>query len=380
MKKIVCILSLAVLVAPCLGANLSTNILNLTDHVNEEGSLGTSVFGLTFIVDDTCSLPIVGSPCTSTTVGPSQAPAAAVNSSVAQTVVYPGTALTSTGTPNTHVPYGVINNSYYGYDVQTEQAIYTTLLANSVAFAMPFCNSGIAQPYPPVAMVGSLPNNISSGNESAICAAAAGVEFSISAGYLGLDTSSASATSASMATTIAAIANSHPTWLWGDIKGALRQTASNWATGYAVSTGSGSALGYGYGNISYTAAAALNSPTAVYLQAPGMTVQNGGYYAVVTLYPFITSRRAKEVVYAGGTWPAASSINEMTAAQITAAGGTKVFDDGGITGIQSFVYTPAVSGNVTFTAITLDSSGNGSRVESFSMMAESFVAGTGCQQ
>jgi hypothetical protein len=66
-----------------------------------------------------------------------------------------------------------------------------------------------------------------------------------------------------MAGFLAALKYAHPSWSWFDIKAALRQSASNWATGY-----SHSAFGYGY--IDWSAANALGSPSSLYLQPPGL--------------------------------------------------------------------------------------------------------------
>lgn len=179
-----------------------------------------------------------------------------------------------------------------------------------------------------------------------------------------------------MAGILAVMKQNHPTWNWQDIKGALRQTASNWSTGFNQNN----AGAIGYGNVNYAAATAVASTGAIYLQAAGMAITNNNYYASITLYPYLSARRAKEVVYIGGTWPAPSTLNEMTAAQITAAGGTKIIDNGGATGVQTFTYAPAASGSATFTVVTLDAAGNGSRVENFAQISETFVVGSACLQ
>ena len=357
-------------------AAISSNVLNSSDHAAIEGTLGNSVFGITLIVDDTCALPIIGSPCNVNYAGPEMIPAAN-DASIAQTIVYPGTPATSTGTPNPHVPYGVMNFSYSGYGIGSDQQNYSLLEAGDAVFIWPFCTSGGAQAYPPVVMSNALLNTSAS---SGLCSYAYGIEFSITSGYLGLSTDDASDVSASLATVFAAMANAHPSWTWGDVKGALRQTASNWAAGYATIASPGGVPSLGYGNINYAAAVALSGPSALYLQPPGMAVQNHGYYASITVYPFPQTRRARERIYIGGTWPAASSSNELTAAQVSAAGGTIIYDSGGATGAQSFSYAPVASGSATFTAITLDASGNGSRIESFAQSTQSFVVGTACFQ
>ncbi len=353
-------------------ASLSTSVLNITDHAAEEGPLAESAFGISIIVDDTCKLPVTQVPCAPNNSALGSISDAA-NSSVAQTIVYPGTPLTSTGVPNAHVPYGLINYSFSGYNLGLDSTYYSAATANSVLLNQPFCTSGQAQAFPPVAFSTALVNTAGS---TGLCAYAYGVEFSITSGYLGLDTATASGTSASMTALFAAMASAHSSWTWADIKGALRQTASNWAGGYVAYNSTGPA--FGYGNVNYSSAVGISSATSIYLEPPGMGIANHSSYIVVTLYPYMQTRRAKEVIYAGGTWPAASSGNELTAAQIASAGGTKVYDDFGATGIQTFTYSPASSGSDTFTVLTLDASGNGSRIESFAQSTQSFVVGIAC--
>jgi hypothetical protein len=276
-----------------------------------------------------------------------------------------------------HEPYGIITQSSTGYNLLTyDQNNYNTLETNSVLYMTAYCGGpGSGDAYPPVAVSTILPNYAPS-LASNSCGYATGIEFSMSQNYKGLDTNSPSGTTASMAGLFQVLAQNHPTWTWGDRKAALRQTASNWTSGYVGFNASGPA--FGFGNVNYDAANGLSSTANIYLQAPGMRILNYSYYASITIYPFVTTRRAKEVVYIGGTWPSASSINEMTATQIASAGGTKIFDDGGATGAQTFSYAPVVTGSATFTAITLDSLGNGSRVESYNMVMQSFTVGTSC--
>lgn len=278
----------------------------------------------------------------------------------------------ATATSSNHAPYSVLNTSATGYSISgIDQTYYSTLASNNQISVWPFC--GGPQSYP-----GIVTSTILSLYAGQQCSADVNIEFSMTSGYEGFETTTPSGTSAALAAVYGVLKKNHASWTMADIKAALRQTADGWANGYlSFQT---TPTGYGYGNVNYAAANALSGTSAIYLQAPGMAITNYGPSALVTLYPFVTTRRAKEVIYLGGTWPAPSTLNEMTAAQITAAGGTKVYDDGGATGIQTFVYAPAVSGSVTFTVLTLDGSGNGSRVESFSRIAETFTVGLQCYQ
>lgn len=369
MKKL---LALLFLLSTC-GWAASPTILSNTDHAAGDIQAAiTALSGPTIAVDQTCATG-TSPPCEPTVqfVNPTTFVGYATNTG--QTEYQAGTA-----TVRNSAPYAVITQSSTGYSLSGyEQTVYGSLQSGNILYNMPYCNGANADPAPPIAMSTVLPNNaIPSGG--AQCQAMTGVEFSITLGYKGFDTSSPSGTAASMAGVFAVMKQNHPTWTWGDIKGALRQTASNWATGYAANAVNGGVRGFGFGNINYDSANAIPNTGSIYLQASGMGIANFGYYAIITLYPFLTSRRSKEVVYIGGTWPAASSGNELTATQVTAAGGTKVIDDAGATGAQSFTYIPAASGNATFTVLTLDASGNASRVESFSQIAQSFVVGSAC--
>lgn len=364
---------------PSLAFASGPNVLSNTSHFVLDISGAISILGGSAIVDQTCPSGGAGyspgSSCgtTNSFVPPQVFPGYAVNGALS---FY--SANTSTPIVN-HEPYGIISQSSTGYNLAMyDQDNYNTLVANSTLYNTAYCggpSSGDA--YPPIAVATILPNNFSS-LASNLCGYATGIEFSMSVGYKGFDTGSASGTTASMAGVFQVLATNHPTWTWGDIKGSLRQTASNWSTGYTAFNSSGPA--FGFGNINYDSANAISSTASIFLQAPGMAIDNHQYYVSITIYPFVTTRRAKEVVYIGGTWPSASSVNELTAAQISSAGGTKIFDDGGATGAQTFSYAPAASGNATFTALTLDSSGNGSRVESYNLVTESFLIGTSCLQ
>ena len=368
-------------------------VLTNTDHIVGDlttaiGILGGTVGPSGIIINQTCA-----------TGGPGYNPGSTCGGT--NSFVEPGTLfatyatntsitnyLPASATPANSAPYALITQSSTGYTLNLiDQQPYATLEAAGALYNMAYCGGPSAgDAYPPIAASNIMPNYAPS-LTTAQCGYALGVEFSMSAGYKGFDTSTPSGTTEAEAGILAMLKAMHPTWLWGDIKGALRQTASNWSTGYAVCTLNGAAScsagttnSYGFGNVNYDGAVALSGPSAIYLQGPGFLASPLGHYAVFTIYPYLSTRRAREVVYVGGTWPAASSVNELTAAQIAAAGGTKIFDDGGATGVQSFTYAPAVTGTVSFVALTLDSSGNGSRIESYESIPVSFVVGTACLQ
>ncbi len=361
MKKLlpllICFFSLSAISAP--------NVLSNSDHAasNIQSALtALSISGV--VVNQTCA-----SPCGSAIIAPGSpfilfalgaGPFYALNSS---TVV-------------NHQPYTVLTESTTNYSEVLDQQNYNTLETNGIIYSMPHCPTMPLSPdYPPVTMVNVLPAGASS-HTVATCGYDGGTEFSLSANYLYAgSTGSPSATGATMAGILAAMKNTQSTWNWFDIKGALRQTASNWATGWTQNNGGA----LGYGNVNYAAASTLASTANIFLQAPGFVVINHGYYAQILLYPFATTRRVKEEIFVGGSWPAASTINEMTATQVTAAGGTHIAqcDNTGTTAFSCSYAVPA-TGSATFTALTLDASGNGSRVESFSQITQSFVVGVAC--
>lgn len=359
------------------------NVLNNSDHVvttitGELTSLGNS----TSIVNQTCPTGTTpGVSCFSSggpqfVLPPSAFIANAISTSVAE---YVANSATSTGTPNANAPYKVLNQSSGGYSLTGyEQPNYATLVSNDVMYVMPYCEAGGTDLFPPVMMASVGGQNAASPITLTTCGYGPGLEFT----QLTSDGGCCSSGSASFAAKMATLRVNHPTWTWPDIKGALRQTASNWATGWVQNN----AGAQGFGNISYSSANAISSASSIYLQAPNLTFQNFGYYAVGTLYPYRQTRRVKEVVYIGGTWPnpatgcSGGTCNEYTAAQMAAAGGTLIYTSNGTDTTPQFTYAPAVSGSATFHAFTLDSSGNGSRVESYNAQSQSFTVGTMCLQ
>lgn len=272
---------------------------------------------------------------------------------------------TTTPTVN-HAVYAVINSSSCCYQSSYDQQYYATLIGQGTLFSSPMAvqvgGTLPAGTAPPVAFVSSSSQNSFNGGTGW------GIEFGLSTSYLGLDTSADSWVSAEMAGFLAALLNNHPTWTPGDVKAALRVTAANWATGYDHTH-------FGYGLINWSAA---NSPGTLYLQPPGVMVQNNGYFAGITLFPFRQTRRVREVIYsvsAAYVWPVK---NEYTTSDLTASGGTLLYTSNGTDVMPAFSYAPAASGTVTLIALTTDGSGNYSRVEEFSKQSITLTVGTAC--
>jgi hypothetical protein len=362
-----------------MNVTFAQNILNNTDHLVNSAVSALSILGAgSIIIDQTCpsgstpgiSCLTVGGPgfvSFNTLISDATNVSATLYSANSATVV-------------NHAPYKVLNQSSTDYMLSTlDQAFYSALIGNDLIYNIAYCGIPMTNDYPPIAASTILPNNAGAGTVGVqSCGYAPGIEFSMTLNYKGMDTSSPSATTESMTAILAKIRANHPTWNWADIKGALRQTASNWSTGYAPFNASGPGLGFG--NVNYDNATALAAPANIFLEAPGMAIVNSGHYAAITLYPYKSTRRVKEVVYIGGSWPAASTVNELTAAQVTAAGGTLIYTSNGTDITPQFSYAPSVSGTAIFRALTLDGSGNASRVESFSAISETFTVGTACFQ
>jgi hypothetical protein len=258
-----------------------------------------------------------------------------------------------------HAPYAVINESVCCSKGQADDVTqYATLLSggairsNAIAVGV---GGQLAAGTAPATLetTTSSPNSGNGGTGW-------GMEFGISASYLGLDTSEDSWACGEMAGFLAALKLEHPTWTWFDIKAALRQTASNWSTGY-----NHTAFGYGY--VNWQAANLITSTGSLYLQPPGMTITASGFTATITLYPFRQARRAYEAVYIvspGYVWPTGKS--EYTTADINAAGAILMYASNGTDVTPRFTYTLNPENRPTLIAFTTDGNGNYSRVEEFS--------------
>jgi hypothetical protein len=258
-----------------------------------------------------------------------------------------------------HAPYAVINESVCCSKGQADDVgQYARLLAGgairSNAIAVGVGGQLAAGTAPP-----TLETTTSAAN-SANGGTGWGMEFGLSAGYLGLDTSEDSWACGEMAGFLAALKLEHPTWTWFDIKAALRQTASNWITGYDHTA-------FGYGYVNWQAANLITSTGSLYLQPPGMSATANGSTVTLTLYPFRQARRAYESVYIvppGYSWP--QGKNEYTTADINAAGAVLMYVSNGTDVTPQFTYTLNPENRPTLVAFTTDGKGNYSRVEEFS--------------
>lgn len=128
--------------------------------------------------------------------------------------------------------------------------------------------------------------------------------------------SSLSCLTAGNAGIMAALRHQHPTWNWYDVKAALRQTGTNWSTGY-------DATDYGFGQVNHATATAFTD-AEILLQAPSVATSTTAYgQRQFTVYPFKQTRRVKEVLFQFDTNPGFQA-NELTLGDIQALGGVKI--------------------------------------------------------
>jgi hypothetical protein len=427
MKKLLALLAL--FAAPAMAATApSTNppsILNNTQHLAyvAQGTLAAEGIPFTTAAAPTSSLLAVNENCISGVTGGNGCitSTGSVNFLFFPTIIANAMNLSQFEFPLTgstaimpSVPYQVINQSSAGYGLGYDQAYYATLEADGIAYVMAFCGAASASDYPPIAFSTILTNNPNYG--SAVggngCGYAQGIEFSLAAvaspgnpnGYTYTwtpctaapcvtgnppDAGSASSSTEILSGTMAALRYNHRTWTWGDVKAALRQTASNWTTGYNYYNPSdiNGNVAYGYGNINYVNANAIAATSAIYLQAPGMSVTSNADYAKIVLYPFMQTRRVAEALYsvpAGYAWPGPATSNEYTYAQIVASGATLIAESNGTDVTPTYIYFPSGTGTSTtnLVAFTVDnatlSAANFSRVESFSTVSVTLASNSTC--
>lgn len=272
--------------------------------------------------------------------------------------------------PVNHAPYILANNSRTGYDLKTwgDLGTYAQLQMSGLMMSWAFVQALPPGTPPPIT---STTTTATSGPAS-LAGANWGLEFGISNNYKGFDTSAASWVTAAMTAVLAAIKVDHPAWNWFDIKGALRQTASNWVTGW-------DAANFGYGAIDYDSATALASPAAIYLQPPILQAPSVSDKVSVTIYPFRSSRRHHEVVYlvpASYVFPTNSEFTAGEISNLINAGGQLVFTgnttDTTPSGVASFTSIPG--GRYKLVALTTDNAGAYSRVEAWSVQTVTVTA------
>ena len=245
-------------------------------------------------------------------------------------------------------PYQLLTTSATGY---SGDSITEYNLSAPYDFANNYAFTASTNSPPPTEYVA--PGN-------AAFASAAGVEWALPPPYF--DSYSLSGATAVNAGIMGWLRLNHPTWNWFDVKAAMRQTASNWATGYDSST-------YGFGTISTSTANALTDGQLL-LQPPSTRVATSTGRIIFTVYPFKQTRRVKEVLFQFSSAPTFQA-GELTLSGIQTLGGTKITEHTGITATTStpFFATTTNAYFVWFTADnSTDTSANFSRVDTYSAL------------
>lgn len=191
-----------------------------------------------------------------------------------------------------------------------------------------------------------------------------GIEFGVPTTYMhgkGQSTTPSGVT-AQLAGLMACLKHLHPDWNWFDIKAALRATAANFSTGY-------NPRNYGYGAIDYQAAHALGSADTLPLFAPAAVVlPQKGNQITFQINPFKQTRRMTDVLFRFTTQPAVH-LKELTLPEITAMGGDLLYSSYlRIPTSNSYSYRPTRNETVYFVWFTMDSRGNYSRIEPYSIL------------
>lgn len=251
-------------------------------------------------------------------------------------------------------PYQIYTNSFSGYFGDFNTVNYnlsaTYDLADNYAY-ISSVNGGSW--FPPIFRIAPGNANFGSGT---------GIEWTLPTPYF--DSYSLSGLTAANAGVVAWLRFNHPTWNWLDTKAALRQTASNWATGYSTAA-------YGFGTISTSTANAL-SDGQILLQPPAVATSTSGINSQITftVYPFKQTRRVKEALFQFASDPGFQT-NELILAQIQALGGTKITEYSGTTATTTVpIFTAVTSAYfVWFTADNnTDSAANFSRIDTYNVL------------
>lgn len=192
----------------------------------------------------------------------------------------------------------------------------------------------------------------------------AGVEWKVAAADFGTAYTSLSGMTAFNAAVMAWLRFNHPTWNWFDVKAAIRQGATNYATGY-------NSAADGFGTLNATTTNALIDGQ-ILLQPPAVATSTSGIYSQITftVYPFRQTRRVKEVLFQFASNPGFQA-SELTLAEIQTLGGTKIIEYTGTTATTTAPISSAVSNAyfVWFTADNgTDSAANFSRIDTYAIL------------
>jgi hypothetical protein len=252
--------------------------------------------------------------------------------------------------PVNHAPYGILSNSFTSYAPNIGIDAYATLSAYNMLDIWACIPSS---PLP----ANSPPSLLALNILSRASASVSGIEFSMSTGYKGWDTSSPSATTALFSGLVAALRLKLSSINNFDTQALLRQTSNNWANGY-------DAANYGYGDVDFDAAALRPH---IFLQPPFAKVSLiEGNDVFLLLAAFRQDRRYFERVYLADPSYAWPIKDEYTQKDIDAAAMLSVTETNPSfsTSFDRYAVT-APPGNYHLIAFTTDGFGAYSRVESF---------------
>jgi len=189
-----------------------------------------------------------------------------------------------------------------------------------------------------------------------------GVEWTIDPNIF--NTASLSSLTAANAGIMASLSHEQSAWNLFDIKAALRQTGTNWDSGYDNTD-------YGFGIINYASSTALTS-SGIFLQPPVSTTTVSSIGQITfTLYPFKQTRRVKEALFQFNSNPGFQA-SELSLSDITTLGGTKITDYSTTTASSSIIPIYTAFSNKYFVWFTADNSTDGSanfsRVDTYSVL------------
>ncbi|USN92017.1 MAG: right-handed parallel beta-helix repeat-containing protein [Candidatus Nomurabacteria bacterium] len=251
-------------------------------------------------------------------------------------------------------PYGINTTSYTGYTGDN-----VTIYNQYVSYDMTYNYAFTVSTNSPPPIFHTAPGNAGWGSSP-------GIEWTIPDGpEITFGGTSLSELTARNAGLMAVIKYNHPSWNWLDVKASLRQTASNWNTGYNSAT-------YGFGVVSYASSTALTDGE-IKLQPPvARTTTNAFGQNTFTLYPYKQTRRVKEVLFQfdsnPGFQPGELSLNDV----ITTHGGTKIMEYSDLTATSTLAPIITAFSDKYFAWFTADDANDNtadfSRIDTYSVL------------
>ena len=266
----------------------------------------------------------------------------------------------SDATTSPQFPFQIFTTSFTGYtgdSIPEYNAFSSYNITDNYAFTNELTSGDIQEP----PTLYTAPGNAAFGS-------GAGVEWTLNQSvYCGTDTTLSCLTAANSGV-MGWLLYEHPTWNLFDVKAAMRQSGTNWATGYSPST-------YGFGVVTATTTNMLTD-SQILLQPPeatATTIQNTlGMQITFTVFPFRQTRRVKDVLFEFATTTPGFEENELTLSQIQGLGGEEVMQYMGTTATSTLtpIYMPVNNAHfVWFTADnSTDSLAHFSRIDTYNVL------------